>query len=94
MRFKSEQVLFHLKIYFKHGPGRVVPSTLSCEKLEYTYMAPLHGLYVLNKSSEGIKKMNFQISNLDVRFQINSNGFSRHRSFGHKTFQDKIFENS
>ena len=59
MRFKSEKVLFHLKIYFKHGPGRVVPSTLSCEKLEYTYMAPLHGLYVLNKSSEGMKKNEF-----------------------------------
>ena len=70
MRFKSEKVLFHLKIYFKHGPGRVVPSTLSCEKLEYTYMAPLHGLYVLNKSSEGMKKNEF--SNLKPGCEISN----------------------
>ena len=28
-------------------------------------------------------KLNFQISKLDLRFQINSNKFSRHWSFGH-----------
>ena len=30
-------------------------------------------------------ELNFQISKLDLRFQINSNGFSRDRSFGHHT---------
>ena len=29
-------------------------------------------------------KLNFQISKLNLRFQINSNGFSRDGSFGHK----------
>ena len=36
------------------------------------------------KKSDGIKKFQIwnYISKLDFRFQINSNGFSRHRSFG------------
>ena len=35
-------------------------------------------------------RLNFQISKLDMGFQINSNGFSKHRSFGHK-FDEEIF---
>ena len=31
-------------------------------------------------------KLNFKISKLYLRLQINSNGFSRDRSFGHKTY--------
>jgi hypothetical protein len=30
-------------------------------------------------------ELHFQISKLDLGFQINSNGFSRDRSFQHKT---------
>jgi hypothetical protein len=30
-------------------------------------------------------ELNFHISKLDLRFQINSNGFSRDKSFGHKS---------
>ena len=32
-------------------------------------------------------KLNFQISKLNLRFQINSNGFSRDRSFGQDTIK-------
>ena len=35
-------------------------------------------------SAGSIFKSKFQISNLNLRFQINSNRFSRGRSFGHK----------
>jgi hypothetical protein len=40
--------------------------------------------FIWNLKSTQDLKLHFQISKLDFRFQINSNGFSRHRIFGHK----------
>ena len=50
-------------------------STLPHDKLKYTHMA--HGNFRF--------ELNFQISKLDLGFQINSNGFSRDRSFQHNS---------
>ena len=65
-----------------------VYSSLSRDKVEYTHIEPLCKVHVWNKFSDRIFlfrfKSNFQISNIVLRFQINSNEFSRYRSFGHE----------
>ena len=62
-------------------------STSSHDKLEYMLMAPLRRVHVWKNFKKGYNffrfKSNIQIQKRDLRFQINSNGFSRHRSFGH-----------
>ena len=81
-----------LKSYFKHGPRRVV----QCECIKLYHMIRLN-THTLNHSAKSTFEINFQtgqfifrfksnflISKLVLRFQINSNWFSRHRSFGHK----------
>ena len=64
--------------------------TLLHDKLEYMHMALFCMVHVWLKFTDTIKKfrlrINFQIFKLDLWFQINSNGFSRHRSFGHCDF--------
>ena len=65
-------------------------SSLSRGKVEYVHITPLHGVHVWNRFSDRtnffqiwIRFSNFK---LYLRFQINSNGFSRDRSFGHQNF--------
>ena len=77
-----------LKIYLKQGPCGVVQCvfvylTLSCDKLEYTHMAPLQRVHVWNKFSDGIIlfqiwikfsnfKTWFKISNFKIWFEISN----------------------
>ena len=68
-----------------------VYSILSHDKNEYTHMAPSFRVHIWNKFLDAIKnfrlKSNFQISKLDLRFQITFDEFSRDRSFGHKALE-------
>ena len=68
--FQTSQNLF--PIWTLHCGAMGVCSSLSCDKV------------ILNEKKIGFR-LNFKISKLDSRFQINSNGFSKHRSFGHYT---------
>ena len=65
-----------------------VYSSLSCGKVEYT--CTLHhsarSIFEIDFQTGHTFfrfKLNFKILKLYLRFQINSNGFSRYRSFGH-----------
>ena len=75
-----------LKIYFKHGPWGVVP----CACIQVYHVS---GVHVWNRFSDRTNffrfKLNFKILKLYLRFQINSNGFSRDRSFGHSVYFDE-----
>jgi hypothetical protein len=62
--------------YFKYGSFRVVHTmTVQGSSLKIFRWDYFLFRFILN----------FQISKLDLRFQINSNGFSRHRDSGHKS---------
>ena len=78
--------LFHVWDFFQtwtlRSVARWVYLTLSYNKIEYRQMAPLHRVRVWNKFWDRIKLSKIQI-NIGLRFEINSNGFSRDRSFGH-----------
>ena len=76
-------------------------SSSSCGKVEYMLIEPLRRvmfeIYFQIGQSFFRFILNFQILKLYLRFQINSNGFSRDRSFRHKTFSthvDNIFQNA
>ena len=81
-----------LKIYFNHGTSRVVPC--ACVQVyhvirfnTYTWHHSAGSMFEIHFQTEWQifrSKSNFQISKLDLRFQKNSNRFSRHRSFRHK----------
>ena len=75
------------QIWIPWSGAMCVYSTLSHEKVEYTHNEPLLRVHVWNQFSNGkffFKfELHFQISKLDLGFQINSNGFSRDRSFQH-----------
>ena len=64
--------------------------SLSCNKVEYMHIAPLCGVHVWNRIWDRMNFFQIQITftnfKLYLRFQINSNGFSRDRSFGHFWF--------
>ena len=91
IEFKSENFLSLLKFYFKHGPRGVV----QCACIQPYRMINLKTcgwhrssgfmfeIYFQTGQTFFRFRLNFQISKLDLGFQINSNGFSRDRSFGH-----------
>ena len=97
--FESFKVLSRQKIYFKYGSIRVVPTRTvhgpSLKIFLFQIWILQSGTYHDCKGpSLKIFRwyyflfrfiLNFQISKLDLRFQINSNGFSRHRDSGHKS---------
>ena len=76
------------QIWILQSGAMCVYSSLLRDKFEYTHLAPLRWVQVWNRFSDGINlfrfRLNFQISKLNLRFQINSNGFTRHRSFGQR----------
>ena len=76
-------------------------SSVSCDKVEYTHMSPLHRSTFeknhLDRTLFSDLNLHFQVSKLNFRFQINSNEFSRDGSFGHKcvtVLSNKLKNNS
>ena len=67
-----------------------VNSSLSCCKVEYMHIVPFGRgpcLKIDFPTEQTFFRfiLDFKITKLDLEFQINSNRFSRDRSFGHKT---------
>ena len=88
---KSEIFLSCLKINFKHGAWGVVP----CACIQVCHVVRLNTCTLHHSAGSMFEidfqtgqfffifQLNFKILKLYLRFQINSNGFSRDRSFGH-----------
>ena len=72
--FKSEKKMSRLNNYFKHGPLGVVHVSKFIMRLHQS--AGPHLKYIFRQDTF---ELNFQISRLNLRFQINSNEFSRDR---------------